>query len=212
MKKGKKTIRLTESEMVSMIERIVNEVKREKRRQVNESTYVRKRYLMESEEEILTAELEEMDENNPDPTIFNKIESLAKKLGKLPMKINRKLKILKRKHPKMFKNKAGKTTTDCMELNESYSYNKKRLLQEKHQRLILESEGEMILADLESMDENSPNPVLRKLQSHLRKLEGVGRRELNDFKKKLKKFKRQINRAAGKADRNIKNFFTKLFS
>jgi hypothetical protein len=57
MKKGKKTIRLKESEMVSMIERIVNEVKREKRRQVNESTYVRKRYLMESEEEILTAEL-----------------------------------------------------------------------------------------------------------------------------------------------------------
>jgi molybdopterin-biosynthesis enzyme MoeA-like protein len=127
MKKGKKTIRLTESEMVSMIERIVNEVKREKRNQVNESTYVRKRYLMESEEEILTAELEEMDENNPDPTIFNKIESLAKKLGKLPMKISRKLKILKRKHPKMFKNKAGKTTTDCMELNESYFYNKKRL-------------------------------------------------------------------------------------
>jgi hypothetical protein len=37
MKKGKKTIRLTESEMVSMIERIVNEVKREKRNQVNES-------------------------------------------------------------------------------------------------------------------------------------------------------------------------------
>jgi hypothetical protein len=36
--------------MVSMIERIVNEVKREKRNQVNESTYVRKRYLMESEE------------------------------------------------------------------------------------------------------------------------------------------------------------------
>jgi hypothetical protein len=42
MKKGKKTIRLTESEMVSMIERIVNEVKREKRNQVNESTYVRR--------------------------------------------------------------------------------------------------------------------------------------------------------------------------
>ena len=37
MKKGKKTIRLTESEMVSMIERIVNEVKREKRNQISES-------------------------------------------------------------------------------------------------------------------------------------------------------------------------------
>ena len=32
------------------------------------------------------------------------------------MKITRKLKILKRKHPKMFKNKAGKATTDCMNL------------------------------------------------------------------------------------------------
>lgn len=37
MKKGKKTIRLTESEMVNMIERIVNEVKREKRNQISES-------------------------------------------------------------------------------------------------------------------------------------------------------------------------------
>jgi len=37
MKKGKKTIRLTESEMVSMIERIVSEVKREKRNQISES-------------------------------------------------------------------------------------------------------------------------------------------------------------------------------
>ena len=37
MRKGKKTIRLTESEMVGMIERIVNEVKREKRNQISES-------------------------------------------------------------------------------------------------------------------------------------------------------------------------------
>jgi hypothetical protein len=37
MNKGKKTIRLTESEMVEMIERIVNEVKREKRNQISES-------------------------------------------------------------------------------------------------------------------------------------------------------------------------------
>jgi hypothetical protein len=34
MRKGKKTIRLTESEMVSLVERIVNEVKREKRNQM----------------------------------------------------------------------------------------------------------------------------------------------------------------------------------
>jgi hypothetical protein len=37
MKKGKKTIRLTESEMVNFIERIVDEVKREKKNQISES-------------------------------------------------------------------------------------------------------------------------------------------------------------------------------
>jgi hypothetical protein len=35
--KNKKTIRLTESEMVSMIENIVNEIKREKKNQIVES-------------------------------------------------------------------------------------------------------------------------------------------------------------------------------
>ena len=37
MRRGKKIIRLTESEMVNFIERIVNEVKREKRNQISES-------------------------------------------------------------------------------------------------------------------------------------------------------------------------------
>ena len=37
MRKGKNTIRLTETEMVTLIERIVNEVKREKRNQIVES-------------------------------------------------------------------------------------------------------------------------------------------------------------------------------
>ena len=37
MKKGKKTIRLTESEMVSLIENIVNQVKSEKKRKITES-------------------------------------------------------------------------------------------------------------------------------------------------------------------------------
>jgi hypothetical protein len=43
MKKGKKTIRLTESEMVGLIETIVNEVKREKREQIAESRNPKKR-------------------------------------------------------------------------------------------------------------------------------------------------------------------------
>ena len=43
MKKGKKTIRLTESEMVGLIETIVNEVKREKREQIAESRNLKKR-------------------------------------------------------------------------------------------------------------------------------------------------------------------------
>jgi len=43
MVKGKKTIRLTESEMVGLIETIVNEVKREKREQIAESRNLKKR-------------------------------------------------------------------------------------------------------------------------------------------------------------------------
>jgi hypothetical protein len=37
MRSEKKVIRLTESEMINLVERIVNEVKTEKRRQVTES-------------------------------------------------------------------------------------------------------------------------------------------------------------------------------
>ena len=130
MKKGKKTIRLTESEMVSMIERIVNEVKREKRNQISES-----------------------------------------------IKPN----------------------------------SRKRLLQEKHQRLLLESEGEMILADLESMDENSPNPILEKLKRHLEMLERKGERELREFKRKLRRFNSKIKKASKRANRSLKSFFLKIF-
>jgi hypothetical protein len=42
MKKGKKTIRLTESEMVSLIENIVKQVKNEKKREITESRGSRK--------------------------------------------------------------------------------------------------------------------------------------------------------------------------
>ena len=41
MRREKKVIRLTESEMINLVERIVNEVKREKRNQISES---RRRY------------------------------------------------------------------------------------------------------------------------------------------------------------------------
>jgi len=128
MRKNKKTIRLTETEMVSMIERIVNEVKREKRRQVNESRY-----------------------------------------------------------------------------------SKKRILQEKHQRLILESEGEIILADLETMDEENPDPVLERLMNHLEKLKRQGQREFREFRKKLIKFDRKIKRVSRRAKSKIKSFFERIF-
>ena len=124
MRKNKKTIRLTETEMVSMIERIVNEVKREKRRQVNESRY-----------------------------------------------------------------------------------SKKRILQEKHQRLILESEGEMILADLEEMDENNPNPVIEKLKRHIEILKRKGGRELSDFMGKLDRFKDKLELAKQKVGSKFRDFF-----
>ena len=42
MKKGKKTVRLTESEMVSLIENIVKQVKHEKKREITESRGSRK--------------------------------------------------------------------------------------------------------------------------------------------------------------------------
>jgi len=129
MKKGKKTIRLTESEMVSMIERIVNEVKREKRNQISES-----------------------------------------------IKPN----------------------------------SRKRLLQEKHQRLLLESEGEMILADLEEMDENNPNPVLEKLKRHLEMLEREGGKALRDFKRKLTKFKGKLRTTSKFWDKKFTSFFKKI--
>lgn len=124
MRKNKKTIRLTETEMVSMIERIVNEVKREKRRQVNESRY-----------------------------------------------------------------------------------SKKRILQEKHQRLILESEGEMILADLEEMDENNPNPVIEKLKRHIEILKRKGGRELSDFMAKLDGVKDKLELAKRKVGGKFRDFF-----
>jgi hypothetical protein len=99
------------------------------------------------------------------------------------------------------------------EITESIKPNtRKRLLQEKHQRLILESEGEMILSDLESMDENSPNPVLEKLKKHLEMLERKGGKALRDFKIKLNRFKRKINKSTRNADRKIKNFFMKIFN
>ncbi len=43
MRRGKNTIRLTESEMINLIETIVNEVKREKREQIMESRKISKR-------------------------------------------------------------------------------------------------------------------------------------------------------------------------
>ena len=128
MRRNKKTIRLTETEMVSMIERIVNEVKREKRRQVNESRY-----------------------------------------------------------------------------------NEKRLLQEKHQRLILESEGEIILADLETMDENNPNPVIEKLKRHIEILKRKGGRELSDFMDKLDGFKDKLELAKRKVGSKFRDFFEDIF-
>jgi hypothetical protein len=56
MKKGKKTIRLTESEMITMIERIVNEVKREKRDQITESRrrMNNRRYNSQLNEQVTT--------------------------------------------------------------------------------------------------------------------------------------------------------------
>ena len=122
MRREKKVIRLTESEMINLVERIVNEVKREKRAQVTESlrrreskrlSENRKRRMYESDEEIegdtsLDVELEGVDENDPDPTkiqrILDKVENFLKK-GELPKNLQR----FKRKIKNLFK-KHGKPT------------------------------------------------------------------------------------------------------
>ena len=122
MRREKKVIRLTESEMINLVERIVNEVKREKRAQVTESlrrreskrlSENRKRRMYESDEEIegdtsLDVELEGVDENDPDPTkiqrILNKVENFLKK-GELPKNLQR----FRRKIKNLF-NKHGKPT------------------------------------------------------------------------------------------------------
>jgi len=49
MKRRGKTIRLTESEMINLVETIVNEIKREKRNQISESLYNRKRRFLKEE-------------------------------------------------------------------------------------------------------------------------------------------------------------------
>ena len=223
MRRNKKTIRLTETEMVSMIERIVNEVKREKRRQVNESRYNEKRLLqekhqrliLESEGEIILADLETMDENNPNPvlkklqTYLKRLErtgkrelnDFKKKLSKFQKKINRAAARADRNIKKFF----------MKIFNESYSYNEKRLLQEKHQRLILESEGEIILADLETMDENNPNPVIEKLKRHIEILKRKGGRELSDFMDKLDGFKDKLELAKRKVGSKFRDFFEDIF-
>ena len=210
MRKNKKTIRLTETEMVSMIERIVNEVKREKRNQISESRYNRKRYLMEAEEEgaDIDAEIDaEMDSPEPKPALLDMIENFAKNYKKLTRKMKRFL----RKHSRKMKRNRFPNIFKLMGVSESYSYNKKRILQEKYQRLILESEGEMILADLEEMDENNPDPVLERLMNHLEKLKRKGQREFREFRKKLSTFDRKIKKVSRRAKSKIKRFFEKIF-
>ena len=133
MRREKKVIRLTESEMINLVERIVNEVKREKRAQVTESlrrreskrlSENRKRRMYESDDEIegdtsLDVELEGVDENDPDPTkiqrILDKVENFLKNSvdGDLPknlQKFKRKIKNLFNKHGK---STHGKLKTQC---------------------------------------------------------------------------------------------------
>ncbi len=204
----KKTIRLKESEMVSMIENIVNEVKREKRNQISESRI--KRYLMEAEEEGANIDTEidmEMDSPKPKPALLDMIESFAKKYKRLTSKMKRFI----RKHTRKVQRNRFKNIFKIMDVNESYSYNKKRLIQEKYEMLLLESEGEMILTDLETMDEENPDPILEKLKSHLEMLERKGGKALRDFKRKLHKFKRKLGRASKYWNKKFTSFFKKIF-
>ena len=130
MRREKKVIRLTESEMINLVERIVNEVKREKRAQVTESlrrreskrlSENRKRRMYESDDEIegdtsLDVELEGVDENDPDPTkiqrILDKVENFLKK-GELPKNLQRFRRKIKNLFNKHGKSTHGKLKTQC---------------------------------------------------------------------------------------------------
>ena len=84
---NKKTVRLTESEMVTLIENIVNEVKSEKKRKINESKSRKKnilrerhyRLLMEAAEAEIIADIDELGENPPE----NERESFLDKVEKM---------------------------------------------------------------------------------------------------------------------------------
>ena len=107
MRRGKKTIRLTESEMINLVETIVHEIKREKRNQISESLYNRKRRFLkeeeEAEEETLVTDISSMDEEDPDKGLLDRLEKFAAKFKKLPKKIMGKIKRLQRKQPDMMK-------------------------------------------------------------------------------------------------------------
>ena len=84
---NKKTVRLTESEMVTLIENIVNEVKSEKKRKINESKSKKKnilrerhyRLLMEAAEAEIIADIDELGEDPPE----NERESFLDKVEKM---------------------------------------------------------------------------------------------------------------------------------
>ena len=87
----KKTIKLTESEMVSLIENIVKKVKKEKNKKINESVQKRSktrllrerqyRLLRESTEAGLEADIETINSSSdPEPVKRKKIEEFLDKL------------------------------------------------------------------------------------------------------------------------------------
>tara|TARA_B100000900_G_scaffold266170_1_gene227112 strand:+ start:7196 stop:7567 length:372 start_codon:yes stop_codon:yes gene_type:complete len=109
---NKKTVRLTESEMVTLIENIVNQVKSEKKRKINESrkpNLLRERQyrlLMESANAELEADLESV-EGDPEKEekLLDKIENFIEQKKcdiksfsrKMKMKIKRLFRKSKRK-------------------------------------------------------------------------------------------------------------------
>lgn len=132
---SKKTIKLTESEMVSLIEGIVNRVKKEKNKKINESAQKRSktkllrerqyRLLREATEAGLEADIETINSSSdPEPVKRKKIEEFLDKLesaikgGKMDIKkffrtharkVKRFLKNSKKKRPQV--------TTACQDFS-----------------------------------------------------------------------------------------------
>ena len=195
----KRKIRLTESEMVRTIERIVNEVKREKRSQFNESRYNRRRFLMEAEEEEaeIDAEIDDIgDEDNAerDRPLLDKIEKFAKKYKRLSKRMMRKLK-------RMIRKNSRQVITCCPKITDMLKIKSGGHMGESY-RFLMEAEEEAMASDIEAEIDADDSPMPKS--GILDKIE--------KFAKQYGKLTRKMKKIMMKLPMNNRKRYRKSFS